>query len=851
MIDEKVCDAISGSPDALAPWYSSMANDDTKGAKTRDAAMHFALAEDRLCDFEDYEGAIRAAGDALSSFREAGDQAGIADTLRLLVFAYKSKAADLESTSGGKASSKEALAEAAGIIRSEHAAFKKVDDKRGQAAMLLSLAELEMGLEEETIGEEVAGDRNERALKHAELALVSFREVEDKRMEAIAHYVMANLQVKRSQSDEALTAIEESLELFKQCSSGTMYDDRWKARALHTKAKAHFEGCDVPSALTAAKAALSLWRKCESHRNVAIELLQISRWMTRNWKAKEALHMAKESLKIFQQMDYGHGWQVRALDNLVECLLVNNSKKDALKVAKEALARVKPENKLELIRTMATMCQAYLGNDSVDEAIEVAEQALELCRETGDKQLEALLLHRLSDCYVEQQDFFQSAEKLQSAQTISKELHDTFDECAQLHGLIETYIHEGKEEEAAAKAAEQRELYRQRGEPVGEIAALQTVACCKMALGEMDEAAALAKESQSMARDCGNRKLEGTAVQLLAELREGQGELKEALELAITVPSFYKQVGDMVSTVQALNLVAKLNLKLERPEEAVQVANEAKLAAKKAAVHEVQVAASQSSCDANIALSEMLGAAKNVDMKAVRAAHRHILKDAKDAVAYAKQGGNTLLGHARATLAQAYCYVGRTPDGLKEAEKAQELFKKEQDKKGEAYALIVIASALHASSEKEKALTTVNKALEMARAVEDAELEQNALDLLQRMQGTASQPVQGQAQLEAEAEEQDMTPVASMPAAPAKSPGLDRSMVQKMVWEICANAIGDLEDAGFGVDSPLMESGLDSLSSLSFRNELVKKSGMQLPAALMFDYPTAQAIIDHIVESSR
>ncbi|CAE7691570.1 eryA [Symbiodinium sp. CCMP2456] len=43
-------------------------------------------------------------------------------------------------------------------------------------------------------------------------------------------------------------------------------------------------------------------------------------------------------------------------------------------------------------------------------------------------------------------------------------------------------------------------------------------------------------------------------------------------------------------------------------------------------------------------------------------------------------------------------------------------------------------------------------------------------------------------------------------------------------------------------DSPLMESGLDSLSAIDFRNSVAKELGVKLPSTLMFDHPTTKAV---------
>ena len=50
------------------------------------------------------------------------------------------------------------------------------------------------------------------------------------------------------------------------------------------------------------------------------------------------------------------------------------------------------------------------------------------------------------------------------------------------------------------------------------------------------------------------------------------------------------------------------------------------------------------------------------------------------------------------------------------------------------------------------------------------------------------------------------------------------------------------------VDAPLMESGLDSLTSVELINELSSAFGVQLSATTPYDYPTVKELSKHIVE---
>nr|QJU71780.1 type I polyketide sythase [Gambierdiscus polynesiensis] len=83
--------------------------------------------------------------------------------------------------------------------------------------------------------------------------------------------------------------------------------------------------------------------------------------------------------------------------------------------------------------------------------------------------------------------------------------------------------------------------------------------------------------------------------------------------------------------------------------------------------------------------------------------------------------------------------------------------------------------------------------------------------------------------------------------AVSEKEGLDLGMVRNMIMETAMN-VNDGEQ--LEMDSSLMESGIDSLAAITFRNELQRKSGLNLKGTLMFDYPTMSEIANHIVELS-
>lgn len=63
--------------------------------------------------------------------------------------------------------------------------------------------------------------------------------------------------------------------------------------------------------------------------------------------------------------------------------------------------------------------------------------------------------------------------------------------------------------------------------------------------------------------------------------------------------------------------------------------------------------------------------------------------------------------------------------------------------------------------------------------------------------------------------------------------------IQAIVESILGTAVA--------ADQPIMEAGLDSLGAVELRNTIATKFGIEdLPATLVFDYPTAHALAAHL-----
>ncbi|MEM9491302.1 MAG: SDR family NAD(P)-dependent oxidoreductase, partial [Myxococcota bacterium] len=77
--------------------------------------------------------------------------------------------------------------------------------------------------------------------------------------------------------------------------------------------------------------------------------------------------------------------------------------------------------------------------------------------------------------------------------------------------------------------------------------------------------------------------------------------------------------------------------------------------------------------------------------------------------------------------------------------------------------------------------------------------------------------------------------------------GQRRNLILSLVRDQAARVLGLSGGDGLDGNRPLQELGLDSLMAVDLRNVLAKSLGISLPATLVFDHPTAEALTDYLL----
>ncbi|AKJ08823.1 hypothetical protein ABB07_01865 [Streptomyces incarnatus] len=87
------------------------------------------------------------------------------------------------------------------------------------------------------------------------------------------------------------------------------------------------------------------------------------------------------------------------------------------------------------------------------------------------------------------------------------------------------------------------------------------------------------------------------------------------------------------------------------------------------------------------------------------------------------------------------------------------------------------------------------------------------------------------------------------PAFAQLPPRKRRSVLLELVRGDLAQVLGHGSARAVPVDRGMLQLGLDSLGAVELRNRLATATGLRLPATVVFDHPTAQALADHLAES--
>jgi len=773
--------------DNLAAKYSALAGDGAQGPKAREAAMLFSAAEQSLND-EDIATALAKAKEALALFREVGDKGAEADSLRLVV----SSMAEREEPPSP------AQQEALDLASQELEAFRTSGAKRGEAAMLLSVAEI--------TSNNFGNAKREEAIKAAMQARELFAELKDAKMEGIALLGLVNARItkgtkhdSRQELERAIQAASDALPLFR-----SIQDTNGEAKALHSLAVT-YSYLDAPEETAKyGKQALALWRELGVKKFEGMELRCLGEWQLANEKPDEALKLAEAALKVFEELGNGKGWEAAALSTVVRTHLKLEDIEKAHQLVKDAARSFQSRaDEAGEVTALSLMVEIQLAKDDKPEALAAAERCLDAIkglskRTAADRKFEANMIHTIAQIHLAEEAYTRALDWCKDAVALCKDIGDKQQHALVLHTLSNVNIGLKEFREAVKTAAESRDIFRKRGHRRGH--AYSCLACCHAytARGEHNRAISMTKEAQKIFSEEKHLKGEADALAMLAEVYLMKGNSQKCLIAAKEARNLYRETSQSIKELEELFIIAKAEFWNAHAGGTPQSKGE-----KPSTAWETALSAAQEA----LTVSRKM----NIEQSIVAALF---------------------------SVGQIYVILRQPDQAAKVIDEALPMSQKMEDARAEAN-LEVLTSQMHIMNGKENQATEpARRAVEIFKEkLNDADGEDIALELIRYVEGGGAAPKGGAAEGDDAADSQ-----AGGAITEYQGPTLEDLIAT--ISDVALSLMGVESLAG---DTPLMDAGLDSLASVEFQNNLQKEfQGVQLPSTLVFDFPSVKTMSEFI-----
>lgn len=839
------------------------------GQWTQEAALQFRNARRNL-ENDRLNAALDEATQAYAAFQLSGDLEGMAECVRIVSHAL----------------SRQGLRKQAVQMATEELEnFRAKNQKRAEAMMLLSLAEIKLNHAEK--------DAREEACHLANQAKLVFSNLKDRKMEGESCLAHGNALLKSGaagSNEQAIEVFQQAREIFRSLQSLAL-----EGRALHGRACCSAAGGSFAGAVNEANEALSCFEQCRNETLQLAVLEAISGWHLESGELLLARNFAEQSLALGQQISCSPAREASCLRTLVRVYIQQGTSSSVLGNCLDAVERFRSMNarEAESIALCALVECSMASQDTLDRSLQAATDACLAFRELGDTHQEMEMCCTMTRLCLEHQQFDQAEDHARTALHLAKIVDDRLAQGEALGLLAEVFLLKpGGAEKAVSLLKKEHLSCQDSGDELGEALCLLSLAHAYMELSKPKEVLSSADAARKLFRSLGDKMGELSALQITADVHARAmrySEMSQALEKAL---SLAEVLGDNVTEASLQISFAQAQMGLLEVSSAApgtdtfrDLGNSAAKAAKKA----VALARRQQRSD--LVISALCALSQTQFLVGEKQAARSA---AKAAVSLAK-GQPLSQANALVLTANSCITLGKMQAAKEAAGNALYLFEEVKDYVGQDLAKATLdaidnpvsavsttgkmrlvrkkKSSVNADALRQKVRNVVSEIVGMDALQDDTPLMQSGLTsqsavLLRNALSTgipgSSLPftlmfdypsisdlsaffVESAGGEEEEVEEWVEDPSAGRQVAQARS-GPNPDELKKQVRDVVAEIVGmdDLVD-----DTPLMQAGLTSQSAVLLRNSLSKElPGASLPFTMMFDYPSINALTDFFVARS-
>ncbi|CAJ1392033.1 unnamed protein product [Effrenium voratum] len=512
-------------------FSGAIANDSKTSAKEKEACLGFCDAESKL-DKEDVDGCLAISKEVVQKFEAIKHPTGVADTLRMMVLAYRIQADVLRSAEEDKSKDiKAALSTAESLAREQAAKFGAQSDKRGEAVLLLAAGEINYNKR--------GGKKRVEAFEDLKKAKNLASEAGDKKVEATAVFVQANAAIKLRANDDAYRFAQESYKLYEEAD-----DKKGMGKALHIMALAQVLAEDFEDGIKTAEQALAIFKELALRKLEAFEpweLFIIAHYYLTRKMGREAIPFAEDALELFKEVDFdGSGWTSNAFDCLTQAFICKagalgyeGDAKKAMIISEEAVEYFeRKKDKRGQVMALSTLANSYCAKGDYEQAVPLIEETREIIKSLDDARWEASILHQLASVHMLRESYAEAAFAAEEAMSIYQDLKDRHSEALAMNYITQVAIAKNDYEKAIQTAQEQAAIFNETGDKSKEASCLLTVATVHGTEGRLDDALRVAKEAQELFQEKKDRSGEARALNVLADIYCDLREVEQAVNLA-------------------------------------------------------------------------------------------------------------------------------------------------------------------------------------------------------------------------------------------------------------------------------------------------------------------------------
>uniref|UniRef100_A0A7S2IEW3 Tetratricopeptide repeat protein 29 n=1 Tax=Alexandrium andersonii TaxID=327968 RepID=A0A7S2IEW3_9DINO len=818
--------------DNLRGKYSCAADDGASSGKKREAAMLFSVAEGHLND-EVPDEALTSAKDALAIFKGINDSTGMADAQRLVMHATRMKATALK-TAGDASEAEKILADAETAMRDELAAFTESGNKRGQAAMLLAVAEALVAAG----GTPKKAEALDNLLDAQDLA----QEVGDQKLEAVVTYEKAGVLHAKHNFKAALQAAKDAAALFK-----AVNDVKNEGLSWYSAGAAEINCGRLEEGLRGKTKALKLWKDIGDKKMQAAASSSFAEWYAlEKDDFSAALSAAKESLDLYTSLGDQSGISV-ARCWVIEGYIRNKEADKAMEEANKGLEAAKEkEDQKATFWALECLARAQIASGDLDAALESAQEAMSISTELTDKRFKPRGMELVATVYLAMDNLEMAKEKAVEIEDAVKDLTGYEEEAFRsLQFIARVCLQKGSKETAQSAMEEARNIAQKAEDTYLEAQALLTTSFLDAVAGDLNKAVKAATLAKEMFHEEGYTRGEGRCMKALADYYIAQGDSGNAVRMANEGATLMEEFGDN-------RMAAKLKESLV----SIFLATDQQAEAAKAAMDGLKLARMEEDKRATIEMLFMCLEANNQILqdaasdekqsKVFKQGCEKMMRFAKEAVGLAvkvKDAGYEAA--ANYWVSHLHLLQGQVREGISSASKTISLAREVKDVSIEVRSMVLQAHAHVAVGEQSQAVKVLNDATAVASEGDDKEGKSMADALLETIVGSQQQAAAAAAWNPALMQQQFEAAAAS--AAPVMEyKGPEPMMVRQYLNGLVQNMTGSSDE--IDGDTPLMESGIDSLASVELRTQLQTEFRLNLPSTVMFNYPTISTLTRLLVD---